>query len=163
MTVMRSTVVGVASLVCLVGCWREERLLRPPSVDHPPTKPVMVTERASRPLGGGRSYENNAWGISEGQQLFNWFNCVGCHGRGGGGSGPALMDPEWIYGSVPTDVFASIAEGRPNGMPAFGNQLSNDQIWKLVAYVRSLARLERGDTFSVRSDSMAWQSTEQPR
>ena len=30
----------------------------------------------------------NAFSIAEGQKLFNWFNCSGCHSNGGGGMGP---------------------------------------------------------------------------
>ena len=37
--------------------------------------------------------------------------------------GPALMDDEWIYGSRPDQIFATIAEGRPNGMPTWKYRL----------------------------------------
>lgn len=36
------------------------------------------------------------------------------------------------------EVFESIFQGRPDGMPAWGGRISNDQIWMLTAYVRSL-------------------------
>ena len=36
--------------------------------------------------------------------------------------GPPLMDDKWIYGYEPEQVFATIVEGRPNGMPAFGGE-----------------------------------------
>jgi cytochrome c oxidase cbb3-type subunit 3 len=35
-------------------------------------------------------------------------------------------------------VFETIYRGRAQGMPAWGNVLTEDQIWKLVSYVRSL-------------------------
>ena len=31
-------------------------------------------------------YQENAWGMAEGKRLFSFFNCVGCHANGGGGS-----------------------------------------------------------------------------
>ena len=65
-------------------------------------------------------FQDNAYGISEGKRLFESFNCVGCHSHGGGGMGPALMDDRWIYGSRPENIYATILEGRPNGMPSFG-------------------------------------------
>jgi cytochrome c oxidase cbb3-type subunit 3 len=99
-------------------------------------------------------YENNAWAINEGQRLYTWFNCKGCHFAGGGGMGPALMDETWIYGSEPREIFQSIAAGRPNGMPAFGTRIPDQQIWELVAYVRSLSALTRKDVRPGRSDSM---------
>jgi len=49
------------------------------------------------------------------------------------------MDDEWIYGSDPQQIFATIAEGSANGMPAWKYRLTTDQIWQLVAYVRSLS------------------------
>ena len=30
------------------------------------------------------------------------------------------MDDKWIYGYEPEQIFATISQGRPNGMPAFG-------------------------------------------
>jgi len=68
--------------------------------------------------------------------------------------GPPLMDDKWIYGSAPANIFATIVEGRPNGMPAFGGKLANDQVWRLVAYVRSLSGLVHQDAASGRSDHM---------
>ena len=46
------------------------------------------------------------------------MNCVGCHSHGGGGMGPALMDGQWRYGGRIDQIATTIAEGRPNGMPA---------------------------------------------
>jgi cytochrome c oxidase cbb3-type subunit 3 len=109
----------------------------------------------------GATYAENAWAVSEGKRLYSWYNCVGCHARGGGGMGPALMDPSWIYGHEPAQIFASIAGGRPNGMPAFGSRVSEAQVWLLVAYVQSLgggiakaAQSARGDELSNRLDSI---------
>ena len=64
------------------------------------------------------------------------------------------MDDEWIYGSDPEQVFATIAEGRPNGMPTFKYRLSNQQIWQLTAYVRSLSGLLPKGARSGRTDHM---------
>ena len=52
--------------------------------------------------------------------------------------GPSLRDPVWIYGSSDTEIFESIAQGRAHGMPAWGTRLPQDEIWKLVAYIKSL-------------------------
>jgi cytochrome c oxidase cbb3-type subunit 3 len=83
------------------------------------------------------------------------MNCVGCHSHGGGGMGPALMDDEWRYGGRIDQIAASIAEGRPNGMPSWRAKLTEDQIWKLAAYVRSLAGLPSKGAVSSRADSMS--------
>lgn len=77
--------------------------------------------------------------VAAGRILFNQFNCSGCHGdHAGGGMGPSLRDVDWIYGATSAQVFSSIAEGRAHGMPAWGTRLTDEQIWKLVAYIRSL-------------------------
>lgn len=89
-------------------------------------------------------YKNDRHTINEGRRLYSWFNCVGCHANGGGGMGPPLIDSEWIYGSEPMNIYASIVEGRPNGMPAFGDKIPEEEVWQLVAYVRSLGGLESG-------------------
>jgi cytochrome c oxidase cbb3-type subunit 3 len=107
-------------------------------------------------------YEGNAYAISEGERLFTFYNCVYCHGHGGGAIGPALMDRSWLYGETPGQVYESIARGRPNGMPAWGTRLPEFQIWYLVTYVRSLGGLQPLNARGARSDALAITS-EQPR
>ena len=99
-------------------------------------------------------YQESAYAVSEGQKLYNQYNCVGCHANGGGGIGPPLMDNNWIYGSEPANVFATIMQGRPNGMPSFRNRIPEYQGWEIVAYVRSLSGLLPSDVAPARSDSM---------
>jgi len=82
------------------------------------------------------------------------MNCVGCHSHGGGGMGPALMDSKWIYGSKPEQIFATIVEGRPNGMPSFRGKLPDYQVWQLVAYVRSLSGNVSSNAAPGRDDDM---------
>jgi cytochrome c oxidase cbb3-type subunit 3 len=117
--------------------------------------PAVRTDAAYSP------YRDNAYAVSQGKTLYNQFNCSGCHFQGGGGIGPPLMDSDWIYGSRPENIFETIAEGRPNGMPAFGGKIVNDQIWQLVAYVRSMSGLLRKDVAPGRSDDMQVRPQEQ--
>lgn len=85
-------------------------------------------------------FDGDELALAEGKRLYTWFNCAGCHGaNGGGGMGPPFAKGDWIYGGAPENLYASIAQGRPNGMPTFGGRIPADQIWKLAAYVRSLA------------------------
>ena len=84
-------------------------------------------------------YAEDRTAIGEGRQLFIRFNCSGCHGgRAGGGMGPSLRDVDWLYGSEDAQLFSTIAEGRAHGMPSWQPRLTSDQIWKLVAYIKSL-------------------------
>jgi cytochrome c oxidase cbb3-type subunit 3 len=101
------------------------------------------------------AYEGNAPAVAKGQQLFTWMNCVGCHSHGGGGMGPALMDGKWRYGGRIDQIATSIAQGRPNGMPAWSGKLTDQQIWQLAAYVRSLSGQVRKDAVGARTDTMS--------
>jgi cytochrome c oxidase cbb3-type subunit III len=84
-------------------------------------------------------YSQDPKAIAEGKRLFNWYNCAGCHGgRAGGGMGPSLRDGAWISGGSDAHIFNSIADGRANGMPAWGSKLPEEQIWKIVAYIKSM-------------------------
>ena len=77
--------------------------------------------------------------VKEGGDLFVSYNCMDCHGADGSGAmGPSLADGRFHFGGTPGEVFQSIYEGRPDGMPAWGGRIPDDQIWRLVAYVQSL-------------------------
>jgi cytochrome c oxidase cbb3-type subunit 3 len=84
--------------------------------------------------------------IADGFQLFKHYNCSGCHGEhAGGGMGPSLRDMDWLYGDTDAQIFDSIAEGRGHGMPSWGTKLPEDQVWKLVTYIRSLRTNDEPD------------------
>lgn len=94
----------------------------------------------ANPLTLRNPYEGNARARTLGSQLFVAYNCIDCHGADGSGAmGPSLADARWHFGGSPGAVFESIYEGRPSGMPSWGGRISNDEIWQLVTYVRSLS------------------------
>ncbi len=68
--------------------------------------------------------------------------------------GPALMDDQWIYGSQPSNIFSSIVDGRPNGMPSWRNKIVDAQVWQLVAYVQSMSGRAPMTAMPGRSDHM---------
>jgi cytochrome c oxidase cbb3-type subunit III len=84
-------------------------------------------------------YYDNPQAVVEGKRLFSQYNCSGCHSNGGGGMGPALMDGQWIYGARLEQIHQTLVEGRPNGMPAWGGKIPDEQLWELAAYVRSMS------------------------
>jgi len=82
---------------------------------------------------------NNEVARTEGRRLFNQFNCSGCHGgHAGGGMGPSLRDNVWLYGGKDAQIYASIAQGRGKGMPTWGAKIPEQEIWQLVAYIKSM-------------------------
>jgi cytochrome c oxidase cbb3-type subunit 3 len=149
---------GVAALLVIAtGCNQEHREFRaiPSSAEARDARMgdlqpggAVVAESTTT------DYQNNAYALGAGQKLYNQMNCVGCHFHGGGGIGPPLMDDQWIYGGDPAQVFSTIVEGRPNGMPSFRGKLTNQQVWQLVAYVRSLSGLGGSTVSSSREDHM---------
>jgi cytochrome c(L) len=84
-------------------------------------------------------YTGKAEAIAEGQALYRKLNCYGCHGmRGGGGMGPNLTDETWQTGDgSDANLLTQIRDGRGQ-MPAYKNTLNDDQVWKIIAFVRSL-------------------------
>jgi cytochrome c oxidase cbb3-type subunit 3 len=107
----------------------------PPSPTNvgPVPGPQFAAPAEFNPLG------NNPVALQDGRRLFNWYNCSGCHGgHAGGGMGPSLRDKTWLYGDRDDQIFDSIAEGRSKGMPAWGSKIPSDQIWELVAYIKSM-------------------------
>jgi cytochrome c oxidase cbb3-type subunit 3 len=87
----------------------------------------------------GKIYDGDAYHIAQGMRYFSWYNCNGCHFNGGGGIGPPFMDKVWFYGGRIDQIYNSIAEGRPNGMPTWRAKIPPAQIWEIAAYVRSLS------------------------
>jgi cytochrome c oxidase cbb3-type subunit III len=153
----RSVAVLAGTLtIALSACERESRPVDKLSgaTSQQRTLTSLSAGPVPSPMGGISPFQENAWGMAEGKRLFTAYNCAGCHGNGGGGMGPALMDDRWIYGSQPINVFASIVEGRPNGMPSWRNKIPDAQVWQLVAYVQSLSGQAPQTAMPSRSDHM---------
>ncbi|HJU18468.1 MAG TPA: cytochrome c [Stellaceae bacterium] len=100
----------------------------------------------------------NPIAVQRGMQYFAAFNCVGCHAaNGGGGMGRALSNRFFLYGASPANIYITIAQGRPNGMPAWGSMLPPDVIWDLVAYIEQISKApvkEWGETIAAGSPSI---------
>jgi cytochrome c oxidase cbb3-type subunit 3 len=132
-----------------------------PSAAALPGSEAAIGSAASPPagalvaLGIDNRYEENAYAVSQGKRLFRWYNCNGCHANGGGGMGPPLMDDKWRYGAEPAQIVETILRGRPDGMPAFGGRIPEDQVWQIAAYVRSMSGQLRTDVAPSRSDSLS--------
>jgi cytochrome c oxidase cbb3-type subunit 3 len=154
-----------AAVAAMHGCKREERQFDKEAPSAPAYAAVALDTLqpgVPRPdMDVVNTSDRNAYDISEGKRLFESWNCSGCHSHGGGGMGPALMDDEWIYGSDPENIVATIVEGRPNGMPSFRGRITNQQLWQLAAYVRSMAGLTPKAPSPGRDDDMQYKVDEQ--
>jgi cytochrome c oxidase cbb3-type subunit 3 len=162
----RGCCASAIAAVLVAGCEREVRPFQDVSAASARSQqPALSTlfPGAQPPPIGESPFQNNAYGMAEGKRLFDAFNCSGCHAHGGGGMGPALMDDQWIYGSRPANIFETIVEGRPNGMPSFRNKIPDQQVWELVAYVQSMSGQAPLDVLPGRSDHMRYSTPENAR
>jgi cytochrome c oxidase cbb3-type subunit III len=154
-----NAVLVTVSLLLVAGCEREHRELVVPAGAAERVHVVPLTSLAAgaplpdEPMPNG--YEENAYALTEGKRLFGWYNCKGCHSNGGGGMGPALMDDRWTYGGDPAQIFRTIVEGRPAGMPSFRGRIPDHEVWKLAAYVRSLSGNVPMDAAPGRNDDLS--------
>jgi cytochrome c(L) len=101
---------------------------------------MVAAEESARPE-KLNPYTGNAEAIQQGRTLYLQNGCSACHGAGGGGGmGPALLDDEWKFGSDDLTLVKLIKGELPQQtMPAaFGGVLKDDEIWKIIAFVRSL-------------------------
>lgn len=74
--------------------------------------------------------------------------CAGCHGsKATGGTGPALIRPDWDFGRDNVRYIVSrIRSGSPAaGMPAFSGRIRDEDIGKIVAYIEAINSVRRSD------------------
>lgn len=162
--VLRTAALLAGLVSAITGCQREERhfTATPVPADARAQADALAPQQAGpagrgmREVAAAGTYdENSAYALAQGKKYYRWFNCIGCHAQGGGGSGPALMDASWIYGNKPGDVFTSIMDGRPGGMPSYRGRIPEKEAWELAAYVRSLSGLVSSDAAPNRADSLS--------
>ena len=85
-------------------------------------------------------FANDPRAAEEGRIAFRG-SCALCHGiRGEGGRGPDLTLGAYSVGDTDADLYRVIAGGSAGTeMPAFGSNFESDDLWRLVAYIRTLA------------------------
>jgi putative heme-binding domain-containing protein len=90
-----------------------------------------------------RNPRNTPADIAAGARIFR-SHCADCHGlKGEGGKGPNLTTGIFFHGSSDLELFNNITDGIP-GTPMLGVFFSDNQVWQLVAYVRSLSQRPAG-------------------
>jgi len=84
--------------------------------------------------------------LEEGQSLFRGL-CSGCHGGAGrGGKGPDLTRKKYSHGSSDAEIINTIKNGVPKTtMKKLGDSLKDDQMAKLLLFIRSLQSAPPGN------------------
>jgi cbb3-type cytochrome c oxidase subunit III len=145
---MQTILLTGSLFICVTGCHRGSNTTSVaaggPALYSDPVGPVPgAVHDIDYPK---NPYTNDPVALQDGRRLFDWYNCSGCHGgHAGGGMGPSLRDPVWLYGNRDDQIFDTIAHGRSQGMPAWGTKIPESQIWELVAYVKSMGTPQEPD------------------
>lgn len=97
-------------------------------------KPVAARDADTNP------YTGDAAAIAAGKDLWRDTGCYSCHGGlAEGGLGPNLTDDTWVYKPTDKMLFKTISRGRSGtNMVGWSADLDPDQIWQVIAYIRSL-------------------------
>src|SRR6187455_2441626 len=101
----------------------------PWAAQAPPQSDAVVNPLAGNPAA-----------IQAGTRLFDSF-CADCHGGNGIGNnkGPALNTGSFKHGGDDAGLFRTIKNGIPGTEMDANANVPDQQIWQLVAYIRSLA------------------------
>jgi mono/diheme cytochrome c family protein len=99
-------------------------------------RPVLAQKPGAKKL---NKFTGDAAAIKVGRALYLKNGCSGCHGVGGGGGmAPAITDDTWVFGSDDETLFKLIKGQIPEStMPRVYDSLPDDEVWKMLAYVRS--------------------------
>jgi len=89
---------------------------------------------------GRNPYRDDDQAIAGGKRLYMMW-CQGCHNPDANGRiGPSLIGDSYLYDRVATDVgmFEIIYGGAAGAMQSFKPRMSQDEMLRIIAYVRSL-------------------------
>ncbi len=105
-----------------------------PDADPPPAAVAPAAALKLNPFTG------NADMAAEGRTLYFQVGCQGCHGGGGGGGmATSVIDDAWTFGSDDEVLFRLIKGEVPEQtMPTVYSVLEDDEVWKILAFIRSV-------------------------
>jgi len=124
----------------------QEKLKSTEEQNQPPSPPPAQVAQGQEKPKKLNPFTGNAEAAAEGRAIYMQSGCNGCHGMGGGGMGPALLDDTWKFGGDDETNFKLIKGQIPQQtMPAvFGAVLTDEQVWKILAWIRSIYKGDPG-------------------
>jgi mono/diheme cytochrome c family protein len=149
-------VIAITALVATVGIWSKVRAdAAPAAMDYTKIPPADLITTVPKGKLVNPYKDTQADIVAQGETLFRSYSCSGCHGgSAGGGMCPPLTNDIWVYGGDDDTLFRLVTlgsdelqkhgysrTGRENvvgPMPPFGAIIkSSDDLWKMLAFVRS--------------------------
>ena len=121
-----------------------------PAQDKAKETPPAAAEPAAKPAGAEKKnpVAPTPEALAASKKLFG-YDCSMCHGASGDGKGDMVesmkltmkdwRDPASLGGMPDGELFEVIAKGKGK-MTGEGDRMTPDQVWKMVNYVRSLAK-----------------------
>ena len=111
--------------------------------EPPSAAAAAATEEAPATAPGSRKlnpFTGNADMAAEGRTLYFQVGCQGCHGGGGGGGmATSVIDDAWTFGSDDDVLFRLIKGEIPEQtMPTVYSVLEDEEVWKILAFIRSV-------------------------
>ena len=123
----------VCGVLALAACQSDKKDDGAKGAAHAKAAPAAPVE--------GNPFANSADAVLDGRKLYLQYGCAACHGMGGGGGMvKQIIDDEWKFGSDDKTLFKLVRGEIPEQtMPnAIGKAMSDEEIWKVLVYVRSI-------------------------
>jgi mono/diheme cytochrome c family protein len=143
---------GVTALCAVGWVWADDAQT---PVDYATILPTDLVKNTPKGKLVNPYKDTQADVVAQGGKFLASYSCSGCHGGGGGGGlCPPLTNDTWVYGGDDDTLFRLVTLGsdelqkqgysrigRENvvgPMPPFGAIIkSSDDLWKILAFVRS--------------------------
>ena len=112
----------------------------PSPAASPPAEPAPPAPAAPPAAPKLNPFTGDVAMSAEGRALYFQVGCQGCHGGGGGGGmATSVIDDAWAFGSDDEVLFRLIKGEIPEQtMPTVYNVLTDDEVWKILAFIRSV-------------------------
>jgi putative heme-binding domain-containing protein len=141
------------------GSGRFWRLVVPAALSYVLASWSMPAVAQDAPKATTNPLQGNPTALKQGQNIYRG-QCAVCHGIDAKGfRGSDLTTGDWVHGGTDAQIFKTIRAGVPGTeMPRHIN-LSEDEIWMVISYLRTLSSpggpaLEKGD--AARGEQLFW-------
>lgn len=132
---------GVAAMLAVAACAGAVAVGR---AEPPAAVPAAAAPSDPAPSDPAPRPAASPEDLARGKALFIGACAAYCHrpsqpeGAVAGADAPYLFGCEWRHGGSDAQIFQTISKGVPNTrMVAFGGAIPDEDVWRIVAYLRS--------------------------